>query len=108
MALVPLEGPAVPDPPATVDGAAAGEPLPVESGPEDAQAAPPPAAEPGTGMPRWLLLLIGAACATIAIAGLRSVAWLVAPVFLALVVVIALTPVQRNLRRLGAPRWLAT
>src|SRR4051812_4388521 len=108
MAVVPLGGPAVPDPAATVDGAAAGGPPPPGGRPEDAQAAPPPAAEPGTGMPRWLLLLIGAACATIAIAGLRSVAWLVAPVFLALVVVIALTPVQRNLRRLGAPRWLAT
>lgn len=65
-----------------------------------------PAPEPG--VPRWLLLVGGAAAATIAIAGLQAVAWLVAPVFLALVVVIALTPVQRWLRRLGAPRWLAT
>jgi predicted PurR-regulated permease PerM len=59
-------------------------------------------------MPRWLLLLVGPAAATIAIAGLREIAWLVAPVFLALVVVIAMAPVQGWLRRIGAPRWLAT
>ena len=60
------------------------------------------------GLPRWLLLLLGAAAATIAIAGLRSISWLVAPVFLALVVVVALAPVQRRLRRAGVPGWLAT
>lgn len=64
--------------------------------------------QPPGSLPRWLLLLIGGATATIAVAGLREVAWLVAPVFLALVVVVALTPVERWLRRLGAPRWLAT
>jgi AI-2 transport protein TqsA len=76
----------------------------------DAQAVTTPAAlesTPGV-IPRWLLLLVGAAAATVAVAGLRAIAWLVAPVFLALVVVIALTPVQRGLRRLGAPSWLAT
>jgi predicted PurR-regulated permease PerM len=60
------------------------------------------------GMPRWLLLLAGAAAATVAVAGLRAVAWLIAPVFLALVVVIALAPVQSWLRRIGVPRALAT
>ncbi|MGY1805378.1 AI-2E family transporter [Blastococcus sp. SYSU D00922] len=65
--------------------------------------------QPGpSGMPRWLLLLAGLAAATVAVAGLRAVAWLVAPVFLALVVVIALAPVQGWLRRIGVPRWLAT
>jgi AI-2 transport protein TqsA len=61
-----------------------------------------------SGIPRWLLLLGGLAAATIAVAGLRAVAWLVAPVFLALVVVVALAPVQGWLRRVGVPRWLAT
>ena len=61
-----------------------------------------------SGMPRWLLLLAGLAAATVAVAGLRAVAWLVAPVFLALVVVVALAPVQSWLRRIGVPRWLAT
>jgi AI-2 transport protein TqsA len=69
---------------------------------------PAPELPGGGGLPRWLLLLLGAAAATIAIAGLRSVSWLVGPVFLALVVVVALTPVQRKLRRAGVPRWLAT
>lgn len=59
-------------------------------------------------IPRWLLLLVGLAAATIAVAGLRAIAWLVAPVFLALVVVVALAPVQGWLRRIGVPRWLAT
>jgi predicted PurR-regulated permease PerM len=55
-----------------------------------------------------LLLLLGAAAATVAVAGLREIAWLVAPVFLALVVVIAMAPIQGWLRRMGAPRWVAT
>jgi predicted PurR-regulated permease PerM len=59
-------------------------------------------------IPRWVLLLVGLAAATVAIAGLRAVAWLVAPVFLALVVVVALAPVQGWLRKIGVPRWLAT
>ncbi|MCU1667269.1 MAG: putative permease [Blastococcus sp.] len=74
-------------------------------------AVPVAAAEPApqpAGMPRWLLLLVGPAAATIAIAGLREIAWLVAPVFLALVVVVGLAPVQSWLRRKGAPRWVAT
>jgi predicted PurR-regulated permease PerM len=58
-------------------------------------------------VPRWLVLLAGLAAATVAVAGLRSVAWLVAPVLLALVVVIALAPVQSWLLRHGAPRWLS-
>ncbi|HET6391365.1 MAG TPA: AI-2E family transporter [Blastococcus sp.] len=66
----------------------------------------PQAAAPG--IPRWLLVLAGIATATIAVAGLRAVAWLVAPVFLALVVVVALAPVQSWLQRVGVPRWLAT
>ena len=66
----------------------------------------PPAAP--SGIPRWLLLVVGLAAATIAVAGLRAIAWLAAPVFLALVVVVALAPVQSWLRRVGVPRWLAT
>jgi AI-2 transport protein TqsA len=67
------------------------------------------ALDPAPGViPRWLLLLVGAAAATVAVAGLKAISWLVGPVFLALVVVIALAPVQRWLRRHGAPRWLAT
>jgi AI-2 transport protein TqsA len=75
----------------------------------DASAPAPSVIQPTAGvLPRWLLLLLGAATATIAVAGLRAIAWLAAPVFLALVVVIGLAPVQRWLRRKGAPSWLAT
>src|SRR5688500_7071888 len=63
---------------------------------------------PASGIPRWLILLAGLAAATVAVAGLRAVAWLVAPVLLALVVVVAMAPVQGWLRRVGVPRWLAT
>jgi predicted PurR-regulated permease PerM len=68
-------------------------------------AAAPTAAPSSGGLPRWLLLLLGGASATVAVAGLREISWLVAPVLLALVVVIALAPVQTWLMRAGWPRW---
>lgn len=58
-------------------------------------------------VPRALVILLGAAAAVITIAGVRAVAWLVGPVFLALVIVITVSPVQTWLRRNGLPRWLA-
>jgi predicted PurR-regulated permease PerM len=105
-----------------VPGAAQSRPRAVprpESDPDVTEAAPvpeppvvdavaQPALPPASAMPRWLLLLAGAAAFTIAVAGLRAIAWLVGPVFLAMVVVIALAPVQSWLRRAGMPRWLAT
>ncbi len=77
---------------------------------EPTVAVPPeqPATPASGGLPRWLIVLIGLAAATVAVAGLRSIAWLIGPVFLALVVVAALSPVQTRLRRAGVPRWLAT
>jgi AI-2 transport protein TqsA len=69
---------------------------------------PAPVVPSSGGLPRWLIVLVGLAAATVAVAGLRSVAWLIGPVFLALVVVIALSPVQTRLRRAGVPGWLAT
>jgi AI-2 transport protein TqsA len=117
-------------------GGKAARPAPVRPGPDSATADAAAATEPDTtdtrdtpepstsdaasgstsfaaqltapAIPRWILLLVGLATATIAIAGMRAVAWLVAPVFLALVVVVALAPVQGWLRRIGVPRWLAT
>jgi predicted PurR-regulated permease PerM len=80
--------------------------LPTESG--ATAGASSTALQPSGSLPRWLILLIGGATATVAVAGLREIAWLVAPVFLALVVVVALAPVERWLRRVGVPRWLAT
>ncbi|ALG14989.1 permease [Kibdelosporangium phytohabitans] len=59
-------------------------------------------------MPRALVLLLGAAATVITVAGLKSIAWLAAPVLLALVIVIAVSPVHRWLRRVGLPSWAAT
>jgi predicted PurR-regulated permease PerM len=59
-------------------------------------------------MPRALALLGAAAAATVVIAGMRSAAWLLGPVFLAMVVVIAASPIPRWMRRKGVPNWVAT
>lgn len=59
-------------------------------------------------MPRALVLLLGAAATVVTVAGLRSIAWLAAPVLLALVIVIAVSPVHQWLRRVGFPPWAAT
>jgi AI-2 transport protein TqsA len=53
-------------------------------------------------------MLLGAGAAVLVLAGLRSIAWLVGPAFLALIVVIAIYPVQTRLRRKGWPGWLST
>ena len=52
------------------------------------------AAGPRPGLPRALSLLLGGAAAVIIVAGVKAVAWLVAPSFLALVLVIVVYPVQ--------------
>lgn len=66
----------------------------------------------GAGMrralPRALVILLGAASAVIVIAGMQAIAWLIGPAFLALIIVIALAPVQGWLRRKGWPGWLRT
>ena len=60
------------------------------------------------GVPRAVLLLGAAAAAIVVIAGMQFSAWLLGPVFLAMVVVIAASPVAHWLRRKGVPDWLAT
>src|SRR4051794_20366556 len=57
------------------------------------------------GLPRGLMLLLGAAAVVIVVAGLQQAAWLIAPILLALVVVIAVSPLQSWLRRKGWPTW---
>jgi AI-2 transport protein TqsA len=59
-------------------------------------------------VPGAVVALVGCAAVFLILAGLYFTAWLVGPVFLALVVVIALSPVQTRLRRAGVPGWLAT
>ncbi|MFD0815449.1 AI-2E family transporter [Amycolatopsis umgeniensis] len=57
-------------------------------------------------LPRALVVLLGSASAVVVSAGLHAVAWLVGPMFLALVIVITLDPVRTWLRGKGLPRWL--
>lgn len=70
----------------------------------------PPAETPGRylGLPRALVVLLGAAAAVIVVAGVQAIAWLIGPAFLALIIVIAVSPVQSWLRRIGLPAWAAT
>lgn len=54
-------------------------------------------------------MLLGATAAVVVIvAGMQFSAWLLSPVFLAMVVVIAAVPLSQWLRRKGWPEWLAT
>ncbi|MEN3298670.1 AI-2E family transporter [Pseudonocardia sp.] len=72
-------------------------------------AGPPAAGPPPTrGIPRALILLLGAASVVVVAGGIRAVAWLIAPAFMALIIVIAVAPVQGRLRRKGWPGWATT
>lgn len=59
-------------------------------------------------IPRPVVLLVGAAGAVLVVAGLHGLADLVAPVFLAVILVVAADPLRPWLRRHGVPGWLAT
>ena len=59
-------------------------------------------------LPRGLLILLGTAAATITVAGLKSIAALAAPVFLALILIIGVHPLRPWLRSKGLPNWAAT
>lgn len=68
----------------------------------------PESFRPGVAvMPRTLAVLLGVAAAVVAIAGMRSAAWVVGPVFLALVVTITAHPMRAPLER-HLPGWAAT
>ena len=73
-------------------------------------AATVPPTAPGLlgGLPRAVVLLVGGVSAVGIVAGMRALAWLIGPVFLALIIVIAAHPVQRWLRARGWPGWVAT
>ncbi|HEU5473514.1 MAG TPA: AI-2E family transporter [Actinophytocola sp.] len=58
-------------------------------------------------LPRGLVILLGLSAAVITGAGIWAAAWLIGPVFLALVIVISVSPLQSWLLRHGTPRWLA-
>ena len=60
------------------------------------------------GIPRALLLLIGAASTVVVLAGVQATAWLLGPALMALIIVIAVSPAQDWLRRHGWPGWATT
>jgi AI-2 transport protein TqsA len=62
----------------------------------------------GPALPRLFVVLVGGAAAVILVVGLRSLAWLIGPLLLALVVVITVRPVETWLRRRGLPGWLSS
>jgi predicted PurR-regulated permease PerM len=59
-------------------------------------------------LPRALVILIGAAATVVVVAGIQATAWLIGPAFMALIVVIAVAPVQSWLIRRGWPGWATT
>jgi AI-2 transport protein TqsA len=65
-------------------------------------------AAPLWALPRGLIVLLGLAAGVSAAAGIQVMAWLVGPLFLALTIVICVSPLQAWLRRHGFPRWTAT
>jgi predicted PurR-regulated permease PerM len=60
-----------------------------------------------TFLPRGLMILLGIASATIATIGIKAIAGIVAPSFLALVLVLCVQPLRRWLVGKGVPAWLA-
>jgi AI-2 transport protein TqsA len=59
-------------------------------------------------LPRWLIVLLGTAAATITIAGIQAMSGLIGSVFLALVLTIAAHPLRGWLQSRNLPGWLAT
>ncbi len=62
---------------------------------------------PSWALPRGVVVLLGTGAAVLTAAGLRSIPGIVGPVFLALVLTIAVSPLRRLLIRRGVKRWLA-
>ncbi|MEU4691483.1 AI-2E family transporter [Actinoplanes sp. NPDC023714] len=58
-------------------------------------------------LPRGVLVLLGTACVVVVVAGMRGVAGLIGPVFLALMLTVTVSPITGWLRRHGAPVWVA-
>src|SRR3954452_17569428 len=93
------------------DGRAGGPPAPRVPAQVDATGGRPIAAAGSTErpvVPRAVVTLVGWAAGFLILAGVYFTAWLVGPVFLALIIVIAVSPVQSWLLRHGWPSWLTT
>lgn len=68
---------------------------------------PPSVSGSSWALPRGLIVILGMAGLVVSVAGLRSVSSIVGPVFLALMLVVAVHPISRYLRSRGWPAWLA-
>ncbi len=74
---------------------------------------PQPEAAPGAPLhvpaafPRGYHVLVTAAAAMVVVAGMRAFASSIGPIFLALIIVVVVSPVHAGLRRRGAPPWVA-
>ncbi len=60
------------------------------------------------GLPRGVVIVVGIAAGVVTLAGIRSVASIIAPIFLAVVLIITVHPLRGWLLRKGCPGWLAT
>ncbi|WP_280204841.1 AI-2E family transporter [Nocardia farcinica] len=67
---------------------------------------PLPAADTPWSLPRGLIVLLAAAAAVVAVAGMKAFAGILGPVFLALMLTIAVQPIQGFARRHGLPAWV--
>jgi len=96
----------------TGTGATAAEPPGAEQtqpGATGAQPAPVRGTAPTAAdwsLPRGVIVLLGVAGAVVAVAGLRSLSHLIGPIFLALMLTVAVYPLQGLVVRKGGPRWL--
>jgi AI-2 transport protein TqsA len=59
-------------------------------------------------LPRGLMILLGGGAAVLVIAGLQAASEMIAPIFLALVVTIAVHPIRGYLERRHVPGWAST
>ncbi|MEE2032233.1 AI-2E family transporter [Rhodococcus chondri] len=66
----------------------------------------PAASAPKWAMPRGVIVLLGGASLVIVLAAMRVFADVVGPVFLALILAVAVQPLPNALRRKGWPGWL--
>ena len=64
-------------------------------------------ATPGWAMPRGTIVLLTIAGLVVAVAGIQAVASIVGPVFLGLMLTVAVQPIPSWLRRKGLPTWIA-
>lgn len=61
---------------------------------------------PGWSIPRGLIVLLAVAAGVVAVVGAKAFAGVLGPVFLALMLTVAVQPVQGWVRRRGGPGWL--